>query len=90
MNKETFFSDRPFDLKKQVIDQVGHVLYAAAVLAPILAIDNQIAGAAVSAVVCGFIREWEQWTKRYKLHLVDRSVDVIFFGIGGAIVGFLF
>ena len=83
----TFWSDRPWDIKKQFIDQAGHIVYSILVLLPVLLIPNQVIGCACSAIVLGTIREWEQWKKKYRLHLFDRLVDILFFGIGGALIG---
>jgi len=79
----TFWSDRPWDLRKQVIDQVGHMAYAVVVLAPVLLMESLAVGCTTSAFLCGFIREWEQWSKRYRLHFFDRAVDIAFFAVGG-------
>jgi len=83
----TFWADRPWDFKKQFIDQVGHIVYAILVLLPVIVIPDQVIGCIGSAAICGTIREWEQWKKRRRLHLFDRSIDVVFFGIGGAMIG---
>ena len=84
----TFWADRPWDFKKQIIDQAGHVVYAIAILLPVLLIPNRVIGCAISATLLGTIREWEQWKKKNRLHLFDRMVDVLFFSLGGIIIGY--
>ena len=85
----TLWADRPWDFKKQIIDQTGHVLYAIAILLPVLLIPNQVIGCAIGASICGTLREWEQWKKKYRLHLFDRLFDILFFAIGGALIGYI-
>ena len=86
-DKSTFFTSRQWDIKKQLIDQTGHAVYAILILLPVLLIPNTILGSTITALVCGIIREWEQWRKAENLHLFDRILDVSFFGIGGFIIG---
>ena len=86
-SNNTFFTSRQWDIKKQLIDQIGHAVYAILVLLPVLLIPNIILGTTTSALACGIIREWEQWRKAESLHLFDRILDVCFFGVGGIIIG---
>ena len=69
-------------LKKQLIDQTGHAVYAILVLLPILLFPGNVIAVVSSGVIMGFIREWEQWRKADNLHLWDRLLDISFFGIG--------
>jgi len=69
-------------LKKQLIDQTGHAVYAVLVLLPVLLFPGSTISVVASGLIMGFIREWEQWRKADNLHLKDRLLDITFFGVG--------
>ena len=69
-------------LKKQLVDQTGHAVYAVLVLLPMLLFPGNVGAVVASGVTMGFIREWEQWRKADNLHLKDRLLDITFFGVG--------
>ena len=72
---------------KQVVDQTGHAVYAILVLLPVVVFPSDTAALVTSALIMGFIREWEQWRKADFLHLRDRILDITFFGIGALLLG---
>ena len=74
-------------MKNQLIDQAGHFLWAFFALAPVLAIDSHILGGALSGLLLALPREFiDQWPIR---HWDDTVIDLAFFTIGGAVIGWV-
>jgi predicted alpha/beta hydrolase len=74
---------------KQLVDQSGHAIYAVLVLLPVVVFPGSMMGLIGSALIMGFIREWEQWRRADNLHLGDRILDITFFGVGAFLLGLI-
>jgi hypothetical protein len=74
-------------MKKQIIDQSLHAAWSFLALIPILVMDSTIMGGALSGLLIGLPRELvDQWPIG---HWKDTLLDLVFFALGGAIVGWI-
>ena len=74
-------------MTKQVIDQTLHFFWSAIALIPILVLDDKILGGLFSGLLIGLPRELvDQWPIG---HWKDTVLDLTFFALGGAAIGFL-
>jgi len=74
-------------MTKQLIDQTLHFLWSFIALIPILVINDKILGGLLSGLLIGLPRELvDQWPIG---HWKDTVLDLIFFALGGAAIGFL-
>ena len=74
-------------IKRKVLDQVLHFLWAFIALMPVLIMDSHIAGGALSGLLIALPRELvDQWPVG---HWGDTLIDIAFFTLGGAVIGSL-
>jgi hypothetical protein len=82
--------------KKDLIDQPAHFIAACLILAPVL-IHPGVITAAFAGLAIGLVRELTEDSKKVSLGAFKRVVqsrssmlDISFWGMGGALAGFLF
>jgi hypothetical protein len=74
-------------MKKKIIDQSLHFGWSFLALLPILVMDSTIEAGALSGLLIGLPRELvDQWPIG---HWKDTLLDLVFFALGGAIVGWI-
>ena len=83
----TFFTDRQWDWRKQFIDQTGPAFAGALIISPVVLSSDLVVGCALSGLMCGVVREVEQYMKADSLHLFDRVLDASLFAAGAAAIG---
>jgi len=70
---------------KQLIDQTLHFLWSFIALIPVLVLNDKILGGLLSGLLIGLPRELvDQWPIG---HWKDTVLDLIFFALGGAVLG---
>ena len=74
-------------MNKQIRDQALHFIWSAVALAPIIFMNDKVMGGALSGLLIGAPRELiDQWPIG---HWKDTLLDLTFFAIGGAFIGYL-
>lgn len=88
MTIEDWLDEKIGEKWRKVMDQVAHFLWAFVALIPVLVIESHVIGGAFSAVLFALPRELvDQWPVR---HWKDTALDLVFFALGGAAIGYLF
>jgi hypothetical protein len=69
----------------KILDQAMHFLWTFLALAPVLMMDSHIMGGMLSGLAFALPREFiDQWPI---VHWKDTALDLIFFALGGAVIG---